>query len=96
MNRLDGSGLIFSVDDHACEVSGMGYGDNTDAHVTDSDDGASGRFPAWEARQCAGEPDDPCPQQKAHTRIEGADRGEKLYSYLPLQLRRVFHRFRWW
>ena len=41
MNRLDGSGLIFSENDHAFDVSGMGRGDTTDAHVTDSDDGAS-------------------------------------------------------
>jgi hypothetical protein len=41
MNRLDGSGLIFSENDHAYDVSSMGRGDTTDAHITDSDDGAS-------------------------------------------------------
>jgi len=43
MNRLDGSGLTlgFSENTLAFDVSGLGYGDKTDAHITESDDGAS-------------------------------------------------------
>ena len=41
MNRLNGVSLILSVNDHAHDVSGMARGEGTDAHVTESDDGAS-------------------------------------------------------
>lgn len=41
MNRLDGVSLILSVNDHAYDVSQMARGENTDANVTESDDGAS-------------------------------------------------------
>ena len=41
MNGLDGYGLILSVNDHAYDVSHMGRGEGTDAHITESDDGAS-------------------------------------------------------
>ena len=41
MNQLDGSGLIYSINQHAYDVSHMGFGDTTDAHLTEDDDGAS-------------------------------------------------------
>jgi len=42
MNQLDGGGLIMSINQHAYDVSEMEFGDSTDAHVTENDDGAFG------------------------------------------------------
>ena len=41
MNQLDGGGLIYSINQHAYDVSHMGFGESTDAHITEGDDGAS-------------------------------------------------------
>ncbi len=41
MNQLDGGGLIMSINQHAYDVSEMEFGETTDAHVTEDDDGAS-------------------------------------------------------
>jgi hypothetical protein len=50
MNRLDGSGLILSINDHAYEVSGMGKGEDLADPITQYDDGAAeARCPAFES-----------------------------------------------
>jgi hypothetical protein len=41
MNRLDGTGLIYSVNDHAFDVSGMGRSEDLADPITEDDDGAS-------------------------------------------------------
>jgi hypothetical protein len=51
MNQLDGYSLILSINDHAYELTQLARGEGTDAHVTESDDGAS------EALSCVGSAD---------------------------------------
>jgi hypothetical protein len=41
MNRLDGSSLIISINDHAYEVSGMGRGADLADPISEYDDGAA-------------------------------------------------------